>query len=208
MEEYREVLTAPETPHFFGCWTAIDQQICNDLISFFEESTDLHQPGYIGRGRVDANVKNSTDIQIKPDQLLDERFKLLETYFERLHACFADYCKQWEFLGSIASTMNIGTFNMQRYDDGGHFFGLHSEKINLSKQHRALVWMTYLNDVPEGGETEFTHYDLKVIPKQGRTLIWPAEWTHAHRGCPVPKGPKYIITGWLNWPYAPKAKMK
>ena len=61
--------------------------------------------------------------------------------------------------------------------------------------------MTYLNDVSDGGETEFPYYNLKVTPEKGKTLIWPSEWTHAHRGCIVKKGPKYIITGWMHFPY-------
>ena len=60
--------------------------------------------------------------------------------------------------------------------------------------------MTYLNDDFEGGGTFFSHYDLKITPITGKTLIWPAEWTHAHRGEIVTKGSKFIITGWLNIP--------
>ena len=62
--------------------------------------------------------------------------------------------------------------------------------------------MTYLNDVDneDGGSTVFTHYDLKVQPKKGLTLIWPAEWTHAHKGELLVKSSKYIITGWMHFP--------
>ena len=60
--------------------------------------------------------------------------------------------------------------------------------------------MTYLNDVEEGGETFFSNYDIEVNPKRGQTLIWPAEWTHAHKGRVVKAGSKYIITGWMNFP--------
>ena len=59
--------------------------------------------------------------------------------------------------------------------------------------------MTYLNNVEEGGSTYFSHYDLEIIPKKGVTLIWPAEWTHAHRGNELKSGIKYIITGWINF---------
>ena len=59
--------------------------------------------------------------------------------------------------------------------------------------------MTYLNDVEEGGSTYFSHYDLEIKPQKGLTLIWPAEWTHAHRGNILTKGKKYIITGWINF---------
>ena len=61
--------------------------------------------------------------------------------------------------------------------------------------------MTYLNDVSEGGETEFPMFGLKVKPEMGKTLIWPAEWTHAHLGAIVKTGKKYIITGWMHFPY-------
>ena len=61
--------------------------------------------------------------------------------------------------------------------------------------------MTYLNDVQDGGETEFPMFGLKVNPEKGKTLIWPAEWTHAHLGAVVKKGNKYIITGWMHYPY-------
>ena len=60
--------------------------------------------------------------------------------------------------------------------------------------------MTYLNDVNDGGATYFSHYDLEVKPIKGLTLIWPAEWTHAHRGNVLKTGLKYIITGWLHFP--------
>jgi hypothetical protein len=60
--------------------------------------------------------------------------------------------------------------------------------------------MTYLNDVDDGGLTTFEHYGVSVKPEAGKTLIWPAEWTHAHRGCVVEVGPKYIITGWMHFP--------
>ena len=60
--------------------------------------------------------------------------------------------------------------------------------------------MTYLNDVEDGGNTYFTHYDLKIKPEIGKTLIWPAEWTHAHCGEVLNSGVKYIITGWMHFP--------
>ena len=65
---------------------------------------------------------------------------------------------------------------------------------------RMISVIAYLNDVEEGGATKFDHYDLEIIPEKGKTIIWPAEWTHAHSGSIVTKGNKYIITGWMNFP--------
>ena len=58
-----------------------------------------------------------------------------------------------------------------------------------------MAWMVYLNDVEEGGETEFLYQKRKVKPKKGTILIWPGGYTHLHRGNP-PMSDKYIATGW------------
>ena len=58
-----------------------------------------------------------------------------------------------------------------------------------------FAWMTYLNNVEDGGKTNFKHYDIKIKPEIGKTLIWPAEWTHAHAGEVLNSGVKYVITG-------------
>ena len=34
--------------------------------------------------------------------------------------------------------------------------------------------------------------------KKGLTLLWPAEWTHIHKGNVLKSGLKYIITGWMH----------
>jgi len=59
--------------------------------------------------------------------------------------------------------------------------------------------MTYLNDVYEEGGTEFLCQKLKVDARKGLTLIWPADWTHMHRGVVSRTEEKYIITGWFSF---------
>ena len=58
--------------------------------------------------------------------------------------------------------------------------------------------MTYLNDVEDQGETEFHFQEVKIKPKKGLSLIWPADFTYTHRGIPSPTQEKYIATGWFN----------
>ena len=65
--------------------------------------------------------------------------------------------------------------------------------------HRLFAWMTYLNDVDDGGQTCFSHYGIKINPETGKTLIWPAEWTYAHTGEILKSGTKCIVTGWLHF---------
>ena len=81
---------------------------------------------------------------------------------------------------------------------------MHAERSSTSTSHRLFAWMTYLNDLDEnaGGYTNFQHFGIKIKPEKGKTLIWPAEWTHAHSGEVLKKGKKYIITGWMCFPFS------
>ena len=64
-------------------------------------------------------------------------------------------------------------------------------------EKRALVFSVYLNDVEEGGETEFLHFSKRVKPKTGRIVIWPAAFPYVHRGNPPLSGEKYMLTSWM-----------
>ena len=97
--------------------------------------------------------------------------------------------------------MDIGPFNIGEYLPGGHFGNEHSERTSINTLHRLFAFMTYLNDVEDGGETKFSHYGISIKPEIGKTIIWPAEWTHAHSGEILNSGKKYIVTGWLHFPH-------
>ena len=70
---------------------------------------------------------------------------------------------------------------------------------------RSWTAMAFLNDVEEGGDTEFTHARMAVTPKRGALLFWnnadmngyPNEDT-MHAGTPVIAGVKYVITKWYR----------
>ena len=193
----RVELASAQGPHFIGCWSPFDGDYCDQLIEFFETNPQRHAPGLIGKGRFDESQKSRTDLSVDPKDLEQDSHQILHCYFDALQGCFRDYCSQWPFLENMSQKVRISSFNIGRYDIGGHFSGLHTERMGLSNAHRWLAWMTYLNSVEAGGETEFSHYGLSVAPVTGRTLIWPAEWTHAHRAHPTVSGRKYIITGWI-----------
>ena len=193
-----ELDSGTKNPNFIGSWTIEPISICDDLISYFELNIPKQKSGIIGSG-VNLDIKDSVDITIKPKEIIlpgNEAFKL---YFDQLFECYKNYVEDWTFLNQISERLEIGNFNLQRYKPGQHFKEIHTERLSLDSLHRIFAFMTYLNDVEEGGSTYFSHYDLEIQPQKGLTLIWPAEWTHAHRGNILRKGSKYIITGWINF---------
>ena len=188
------------SPHFIGCWDMEQKSLCDELIEFFEAHQEKQEPGQ-SAGAVDLDAKKSTDMTIHPRDLKQQEYKAAKEYTDCLFACFKDYTEQFSFLGSIMPSTFIGSFNIQKYLPGGHFKLPHTERTSVQNSFRVLAWMTYLNDVVDGGTTTFTHQDMDVKPSKGKTLIWPAEWTHAHVGNIVNSGEKYIITGWMHFPH-------
>ena len=81
---------------------------------------------------------------------------------------------------------------------GGGYHIWHFENDAMSVASRILTWTIYLNDVEEGGETEFLYQHKRVKAEKGNILIFPASFTHTHRGNPPISGDKYILTGWWN----------
>ena len=184
--------------HFIGCWNLENNKLCNEITNFFEHNKNLQKEGVTSQGK-DLNVKKTTDITVRPDDLKKPKFEILKQYINELHRCFLDYKDQWPFLKSMLKTSDVPSFNIQKYSRGDHFASPHSERTSLNTLHRLFAWMTYLNDVDDGGQTNFNHYGIKIKPETGKTLIWPAEWTHAHTGEVLKSGTKYIITGWVHF---------
>ena len=194
----RLVLETKSSPNFIGNWDIDDNKLCEEIINFFENNPKLQIKGTTAGG-VDEKVKKTTDITINPSDLKNKEYELFNKYFEKLYGCFTDYKEQYPFLKTFLKKIHIGPFNIQKYLEGDHFAKLHSERTDMSTIHRIFAWMTYLNDVEDGGTTDFDYYNVKVKPECGKTLIWPAEWTHAHTGSVLKSGKKYIITGWLHF---------
>ena len=187
-----------EKTNFIGSWLISNDHLFENIIDFFENNKSLHSQGSIDNG-INLKDKKTIDLSIDPIDLKDSNYQIFNVYFDELFKCYQDYKQQWPFINENIKTLDIPTFNVQRYLSGDHFSKIHTERSSTSTSHRVFAWMTYLNDIDEnaGGCTNFHHFNLKVQPKKGKTLIWPAEWTHAHSGEILNTGKKYIITGWL-----------
>jgi len=98
----------------------------------------------------------------------------------------------------------IDDINMQRYTKGeGGYHHWHSEHFphpsdpTQRSLHRVLLWLVYLNDVDDGGETEFFYQQAKVKPAQGSIVIAPCGFTHTHRGSIPKSSDKYVLASWV-----------
>ena len=123
-----------------------------------------------------------------------------DMFFDGLQQCYEAYVDQYSVLknGNIRTT----TMKMQRTNPGGGYHVWHGEQGNGYAANRVLVFMLYLNTLaPENaGETEFLYQQERYRPIENTMLIWPAAYTHAHRGNTVfGQTSKYIVTGWFYY---------
>lgn len=166
----------------------IDHSLVDLLLEDFKYKKNNWVQSHSSRGYLSLS-------SIYMDQILYDR------YCDEINRLAKAYIDVYPFCQEGLSNWSIEpTFNLQYYPPGKHYSVWHCEN-NGEKQHqkRHLVFMTYLNDVKYGGETEFLYQNVKVSPKKGKTLIWPASFTHTHRGIPAESEEKYIITGWFEF---------
>ena len=183
---------------------SIDRATCERLIDLFEQAhaEQCTQPGMTST-EVDPKRKDSVDLSSwSMTGSLKQRFQpVIEGYFKQLNIAYGKYLQRYPEL-RYPKTFRTGviSYNIQRYLPGGQaYHAWHYESPHPLVCNRVVTWMSYLNTVKKGGETEFKYYGLKAQPKQGTTLIWPAAYTHTHRGLPAPREKKYIITGWFEF---------
>ena len=115
-----KILIENENPHFIGAWNIENDDLCREIINFFEENKNLQRDGVTGSGK-NQEIKKTTDIVVNPNDLKDPKFNCLNKYIKHLYMNFKDYQNQWPFIKNLVKEMHIGKFNIQRYTPGGHF---------------------------------------------------------------------------------------
>lgn len=91
----------------------------------------------------------------------------------------------------------LENLRIKRYSvDAGDRFQPHFDSLDYSS-NRYMVFLWYLNDVKEGGETEFCDLGLRIEARQGRLLMFPPYWLFQHAGLPPRSNDKYIISTYL-----------
>jgi hypothetical protein len=122
-------------------------------------------------------------------------------FFDGLQKCYDEYTNKYSVLrdnGGIRATV----MKMQRTGPGGGYHVWHCEQGPRGDSNRAIAYMLYLNSIApeEGAETEFLYQKKRFNPTENTMVIWPAAYTHAHRGNPVlGETHKYIVTGWFYY---------
>ena len=173
-------------------------EICDEIIELFKkhDRAGNTRPGEISRG-VDKSTKDSTDLVL--GAIFDQdpyANALANRYMEVVKKCTMEYCDHFKL--PIRGVNPKTTPQIQYYKPKGGYKEWHSDATFTGNSSRCLVYITYLNDVPNGG-TMFRDWKYTTRSQKGNTVIFPAFFTHVHKGQISKKHEKYIITGWLHY---------
>jgi prolyl 4-hydroxylase len=170
----------------------LDPVLCEKMIASFQELERFQRRN--GRG-IRAGLESSGWAELNVTRQSDEVFA---GQFRRLiAAALARYNSEVGLAIAIPNSSKFSDLIMKRYrPGGGDRFQLHFDAIN-HVANRYMVFMWYLNDVAEGGETRFPQLDHSVEPRVGRLLMFPPYWMYQHEGLPPRTGDKYILSTYL-----------
>ena len=190
-----------EFKEFIGIYeNAFTSKECEDTIKLFEK---YHKAGYtysrIGQSKNALNKADDTAVSITPSTELDWDPGFIDSFHKRFYDyIYPIYNIQYPIL-QIYQKHKSKYIKIQKTSPTQGYHSWHCEHNALSGGDRILAWTLYLNDVEEGGETEFLYQSLRVKPKTGTFTLFPTQFTHTHRGNPPLSGVKYIATGWIEF---------
>ena len=165
-----------------------------DLILVIPDALELKTCSEI-IGKFEQDNNNSMDLAISP---LKEWESIDEILYKSTTESLEKYSDHVKFNDKVYWSMNRqdSGYKVQKYspDNSSNW---HSNRYGDSGWSRAISYVWGLNDVKEGGEIEFA-FGLKLKPKAGELLLFPACWTFPHRELPPENGNKYVITTFIS----------
>jgi 2-oxoglutarate-Fe(II)-dependent oxygenase superfamily protein len=170
---------------------ALAPEFCKQMIDSFEQMHAAQTPN--GRG-YRAGLENSSWMELNLTPIADKAF--LGFFFAEIDKYLAKYNAAMRLTLPIP-TGPLDDLRLKRYRAGtDDNFEPHFD-ANSNKSQRYLVFLWYLNDVTEGGETEFCDLGIKVPARAGRLLMFPPYWMFQHAGLPPKSNDKYIVSTYL-----------
>jgi hypothetical protein len=181
---------------FIGIYeNVLSRDECKNIIDLFEDDLSI-KIDYKGGAQFDKEKMERYDYQ-KVYQSNNTSNLIVLKVNEILEKSIRFYAEEFWIVKQLkATSLEI---KLQKTPPRGGYHIWHCEQQGADNSNRVLAWTMYLNDIPDGeGETEFLWQGLRVQPKAGTVSIFPASFTHTHRGNPVYSCNKYIATGWYT----------
>ncbi len=172
---------------------AFSQQDCDEIINYIEY---LEENNLLYYDKESLHRQDNKTVSINNGFGLDipTTSRISRIILPKYKPCIDDYVQRFSVLDS--SKFLVYDVKLKKVPSGGGFHSWHYENGSMISASRMFVIQLYLNDGFEGGETEFLYQNLREEAVAGDVVIFPAGYTHVHRGNPPIGGTKYTATSW------------
>ena len=204
-----------EYDDFIGVYkNVIDQKHCNAFLEWVDwcEENNYVKPSWTPgdnlmmkpqEHQLDVTGQKRDTVLTRPikfhhtDKYVDQfPNALADIFWNKLNNCLKEYILRYQI--QLYSPVFAYGFKLHKVEKGEGYHHWHYEDNSHDGRNRVFAFHTCIKAPEEGGETEFLHQSKRFKQEVGQTLIWPAGFTHQHRGNAVLKGEKVYITGWFH----------
>lgn len=179
----------------------LNQTECQGIIDHFNKLEELNL-SFTRIDLRDAPSHRKSDRATFPLEAKSMRFTpdmdFINFFLDRFWICYNQYLDHYSILLD-APRQHIRAMKIQKTLPGQGYHVWHFESDNIERASRVCSWGLYLNTVHTGGETEWLYQGVRIPAVEGTLVIWPAGFTHTHRGNPPLEGEKYLLTGWVEF---------
>ena len=181
---------------------AFDSDWCKKLIDLFEERSKMQLTEYQRSGknqdqRIFMDVASHNKMYHVDSDVVDEFYTTVAKWYEEQYKAKYTILTQEKNIAVCQHSPKGMSIQKSLPHQGYHYW--HCETGSISTSCRAVTYTLYLNNVEKGGETEFIYAGIKVKPEEGKLIFFPTNYIATHRGNPLYKGVKYLVSGWYTW---------
>ena len=171
---------------------SLSSEMCDEIMQTFNHNKDLHE-------RYDSNKRpNFTQFNFTKNRSCN--VELHDAIAQEALQAIAEYKYDIKETSYWPQKYAFEQFRIKHYrNDGNDQFDTHVDASTHETSKRFFAFFWYLNDVEEGGETEFTNFTLKIKPKKGTLFMFPPLWMYPHRGNPPISNDKYLLSSYLHY---------
>ncbi len=173
---------------------ALPAAFCAQMLDSFHKMAQFHSSN--GRGHSGV-LDQSAWVELNIQPHVDKAF--MGFFYAQIDRYLAEYNARLPMTLPVPTRPRLEDLRIKRYrHDSDDRFQPHFDAADAHSS-RYLVFLWYLNDVAEGGETEFPDLGVKVSARAGRLLIFPPYWMFQHAGLKPISNDKYIVSTYLLW---------
>jgi len=194
-----------EFKDFIGIYeNAFTKEECEETIKMYER---LDKLGYTYERESNGLMKNDGSTYFLSEFECTDEFIL--SYHERFYNfIYPLYNNNYSILQNLYRHRSKHVKLQKTLPTEGYHLWHCEYQGSFDNKNRVLSWILYLNDVEAGGETEFLYQSMRIKPRTGTFILFPAYFTHTHRGNPPLSGEKYVATGWIEFLNTPEVQGK